>query len=421
MATPRKRVIIIGAGFGGASAASALAGSGLDVLIIDRRNFHLFQPLLYQVATASLDQEAIAYSIRAMVRNLRGVRYQMSEVQNVDFDKKEVLTDDGPVSYDYLIVAAGAVTNFFGNEKIQNHAFDLKKLRDAVALRNHVLENFEDAVTERDPAKRQAMLTFVIVGGGPTGVEFAGALKELIRTALSKDYSELHARQAKVILVESNERLIKSYPPKLSAYAMRRLQRMGVEIKLKTRVSDADSETVTLNDGTIIPAKTLFWAAGVKAAPLADALPTEKVRGGRIPVEADLTIKAHPEAFVIGDMAYREINGEELPQVSPVAMQGGNYVAKAIIAREKGHDVEPFSYFNKGTMAVIGRSSAVADIGGKIMLSGFFAWLAWLFIHIYYLIGFRNRVLTIINWGYTYLLSSSQVRLITRESRDPSG
>lgn len=420
MAKKRKRVVIIGAGFGGIHAAGAMSGSDFDVLILDRRNFHLFQPLLYQVATAALDQESIAYSIRAMVRKMRGVRYQMSEVTNVDFLKKEIATDDGPVSYDYLIVAAGSVTNFFGNEKLAKQCFDLKKLRDAVSLRDHVLEMFEDAVTEHDAAKRQAMLTFVIVGGGPTGVEFAGALRELIRNALTKDYLEVPVRQAKVVLVDPGDRLLKAYPPGLSSYAMRKLQRMGVELKMGHRVMDADEDEVFLKDGTTIPAKTLFWAAGVKAAPISDTLQCAKVNGGRVPVLPDLTVKDHPEVFVIGDMMYLEQNGQALPQVSQVAMQGGVYASKAIMAREKGQEVAPFSYFNKGSMAVIGRSSAVADVLGRVQFQGFAAWLAWLFIHIYYLIGFRNRLTTLISWAYTYLLSSSQVRLITRESRDPS-
>jgi NADH dehydrogenase len=418
-----KRVVIVGMGFGGLEAARNLAGHGLDVLVLDRRNFHLFQPLLYQVATAMLDQETIAHSIRAMVRNWPNVNFRMAEVQNIDLANKRVLTATEPIPYDYLIVAAGSITNFFGNAVLQQHAFDLKQLHDAVALRNHILSVYERASVETDPKMRDSLLTFVIVGGGPTGVEFAGSLSELTHHVLDKDFPELKSQRSRIILVESGKELLSMFPRKLQHYALRRLERMGVEVRLNMRVTNAQADRVFFQDGSEIPAHTLFWGAGVRAAPLAETLNVPKVRGGRISVEPDMRLKEHSEVFVIGDLAYLEQDGAPLPMVAPVAIQQGEYVAGQIagcetaardgVAQPCG---EPFRYNDKGSMAVIGRYSAVG-ISKGVTFRGFSAWLAWLGLHLYYLIGFRNRIAAILNWGYSFLLFDKQVRLITRDTK----
>ncbi len=423
----RKRVVIVGMGFGGLEAARALSKTGLDVVVLDRRNFHLFQPLLYQVATAMLDVETVAHSIRAITRGWKNTRFRMAEVQSVDFQNQRVLANDVAVEYDYLVLAAGSVTNFFGNAEIQRNAFDLKQLHDAVSLRNHILSSYESAAITRDSAEREALMSFVIVGGGPTGVEFAGALSELTQHVLSKDYPELPVKKSRVILIESGGELLSPFDPKLRDYAFKRLQKMGVEVRLNTRVSGVEAQRVLIKDGEPIEARTLFWAAGVRAAPLAEAIQVEKAKGGRVPVSPDLSLPEHPNVFIIGDMANLEQDGATLPMLAPVAMQGGEFVGKTIAEREgKRRDEEPmpktFRYLDKGTMAVIGRYSAVAEVprelfGRELKFQGFTAWLAWLGLHLYYLVGFRNRLAALVNWGYSYLLYDQQVRLITRETK----
>ncbi|ABB33256.1 FAD-dependent pyridine nucleotide-disulfide oxidoreductase [Geobacter metallireducens RCH3] len=407
-----KRVVIIGMGFGGIRAARVLAGKGLDVVLVDRNNYHLFQPLLYQVGTAGLEQESIAYPVRAMAREWRGTRFHLAEVAGVDFPAREVVTGNGRIPYDYLIIGAGSVTNYFGLESVERHAFDLKELVDGERLRNHILTAFERAVVEPDPAKRRALMTFVIVGGGPTGVEFAGALMELVRYVLAKDYPELSVQAARVVLVEAFDRLLAAMPQELQVYTLEKLRAMGVEVLFNARVVDAEPERVILHDGAIIPAHTLFWSAGVKAAPLAATLGVTPKPGGRIPVEPDLTLAGHPEVYVIGDMAHLEQDGAALPMVAPVAMQMGTYAGEAIVAREKGETPKPFRYRDRGSMATIGRSAAVACAFG-MKFRGFSAWLVWLLLHLYYLIGFRNRIVVMLNWIWYYWFHERQVRLIT--------
>lgn len=409
-----KRVVIVGMGFGGLRAARTLAGKGLEVLLLDRQNYHLFQPLLYQVATAALEQEAIAYPIRAMTRRWEGVGFRMTEVCGADFTCRKVFTADGAIDYDYLIIAAGSVTNFFGHREIEQHAYDLKKLNHAVELRNRILTLFEKASRQHDPDRRRACLTFVIVGGGPTGVEFAGALQELIRYVLAKDYPELSLGETRIVLVEATDRLLAPFPEPLRRYTVERLRRMGVEVMLNARVSGTDGNEVRLADGTVIPACTLFWSAGVAAAPLAAALDTPKAGSGRIPVEPDLTLAGHPEVFVVGDMAYLEQDGVPLPMVAPVAMQQGEHAARAILARRLDRPAPPFRYRDKGSMATIGRSSAVAMALDR-NFSGFPAWVVWLALHLMYLVGFRNRILVLLNWAFYYFFHERQVRLITDE------
>jgi NADH dehydrogenase len=407
-----KRVVIVGMGFGGIRAARELSGHGFEIVLVDRNNYHLFQPLLYQVATAGLEQESIAYPLRAMSRHWQGARFHLAEVSSVDFAARQVATNHGPLSYDYLVVGAGSVTNFFGQETVERHSFDLKKLLDAERLRNHILTAFERAVIEPDPARRRALMTFVIVGGGPTGVEFAGALIELVRYVLAKDYPELSVQAARVVLVEAFDRLLSAMPEELQTYTLGKLRSMGVEVLLNARVVDAGPERVSLHDGAVIPAHTLFWSAGVKAAPLADALGMTLAPGGRVPVQPDLSLSAHPEVFVIGDMAWLEQDGAPLPMVAPVAMQMGIHAGRAVISREKGQPVPPFRYSDKGSMATIGKSSAVAMTHG-LKLKGYPAWIAWLLLHLYYLIGFRNRVVVMLNWIWYYWFHERQVRLIT--------
>lgn len=411
-----KRAVIVGMGFGGTRTARILAGQGLEVVLVDRNNYHLFQPLLYQVATAGLEQESIAYPVRAMARQWRGPRFHLAEVTGFDFAAREVVTENSRIPYDYLVVGAGSVTNFFGNAAVERHAFDLKELTDAETLRNHILTAFERAVYEPDPGRRRALMTFVIVGGGPTGVEFAGALIELVRFVLAKDYPELSVQAARVVLVEATDRLLAAMPAELRTYTLDRLRSMGVEVLLNARVVDADPERVTFDDGSIIPAHTLFWSAGVKAAPLAALLQVPQLAGGRIAVEPDLTIPGRPEVYVVGDMAYLEQDGAPLPMVAPVAMQMGLYAGRSILARERGTALPPFRYRDKGSMATIGRSSAVACAYG-MRFSGYSAWLVWLLLHLYYLIGFRNRIVVMLNWIWYYWFHERQVRLITERER----
>jgi NADH:ubiquinone reductase (H+-translocating) len=414
-----KRVVIIGMGFGGLRAAQALGGKGLDVTIIDRRNYHLFQPLLYQVASASLEQESIAYPIRAIVRDWKGVHFRLGEVEGVDFDGRQVRLKDGAVDYDYLIVAAGAATNFFGIKSLEENAFELKLLSQAVRLRNHLLEAFERADKEPDPDRRRAILSFVIIGGGPTGVEFAGALQELIRNELSRDFHRLSMTDTRIILVEAKGALLPALPEKLQQYTVDKLQRMGIEVMLNTQVSGADPEKVLLADGSILPAHTIVWSAGVQAAPLAAILGLPRAAAGRIPVESDLSVAGRSDVFIVGDMAFLEQDGKPLPMVAPVAMQEGEYAGKTILARIKGQTLKPFRYRDKGAMATIGRSTAVANAFG-IKFSGFPAWVVWLGLHLMYLVGFRNRLLVLLNWAYYYFCHAQQIRIITRDARSHS-
>ena len=409
----KKRVVIVGMGFGGIRAARVLAGEGHDVVLVDRNNYHLFQPLLYQVATAGLEQESIAHSVRAMARKWPGTRFYLSEVTGIDFDAREVRTDNGRISYDYLVIGAGSITNYFGLESVERHAFDLKELADGETLRNHILTAFERAVNEPDSARKRALMTFVIVGGGPTGVEFAGALIELVHFVLAKDYPELSIHAARVVLVEAGDRLLASMPEKLRTYTLRKLRSMSVEVLLNARVVDTGPERVIMHDGAVIPSHTLFWSAGVQAAPLAAALDVLPKGAGRIPVEPDLTLPGHPEVFVIGDMAYLEQDGTALPMTAPVAMQMGIYAGRSILARAEGTILSSFRFRDRGSMATIGRNAAVASAYG-MNFRGYLAWLVWLLLHLYYLIGFRNRIVVMLNWVWYYWFHERQVRLITR-------
>lgn len=410
-----KRVIIIGMGFGGLRAARGLAGKGVEVVVVDRRNFHLFQPLLYQVATASLEPEAIAYPIRAAIRDWKGIDFRLGEVTGVDFEKRQVQMQDDVLPYDYLVLAAGGATHYFGMKSIETYSFDLKSLEQSESLRNHIIESFERAAIETDPEKRRALLTFVITGGGPAGVEFAGALKELIDHELSRDFPTLDMAESKVILLEGRDALLAFLPESQRLYTKKRLEDMGIEVHFNTQVSGAEPGKVLLGDGSCIPACTIVWTAGVQASPLAAELGLPRGANGRIRVREDLSIEEHPEVFAIGDIAFLEQDGRPLPMVAPVAMQGGSYVAKAILTRIKGRPSRPFRYHDKGNMATIGRSSAVAYTFG-MKYSGFIAWVLWLFLHLMYLVGFRNRLVVLINWGFYYFHRAMQVRIISEST-----
>ncbi len=413
----KKRVVIAGMGFGGLRAAKVLAGSDVELIMVDRNNYHLFQPLLYQVATAGLEQEAIAYPLRGLTRRWRGASFLLGEICGIDLAGKCLLTDAGRVKYDYLVVAAGSRTNFFGMESVATHAFDLKQLDQAEDLRNHILLMFEHASREPDPIRRKALLTFVVVGGGPTGVEFSGALRELIVHVLSQDHPTIPTADTRIVLVEAADSLLTAMPADLRRYAHQKLISMGVEVLLGNRVVGATAETVELNDGAMITSHTLFWSAGVAAAEVAEYLPgVARGAAGRIVVQPDLSIKEYPEVFVIGDMAYCLEDGSPLPMMAPVASQQGNYAARAIFARLQGRNLPPFRYLDKGAMATIGRSSAVAATAG-FTFSGYTAWLAWLLLHLFYLIGFRNRLVVMMNWTYAYWFQERQVRLITANKR----
>lgn len=407
-------VVIVGMGFGGIAAAHTLAHKDVNVTIIDRRNYHLFQPLLYQVATAGLDQDSIVYPIRAVTRRWPNTRFLMAEVQGVDLEGRRVLTDAGDVPYDYLILAAGSVTNFYGMQRVEAASLRLKTLDESVTLRNHILTMFERATQAVTEQELDELLTFVVVGAGATGVETCGALAELIRDALARDYPSLSVHRARIVLVEALDKVLPMMPPALQEYTARRLQRLGVEIMLGKMVTDADGERVVFKDGSEIRTRTLVWTAGVRASALVDHLPTAKGGAARVRVQPDLSLPEHPEVYVIGDMAYLEReNGECLPMVAPVAKQEGEYVARAILRKECGQEPQgPFKYNDRGFMAIIGRYQAVADPYG-VELKGFPAWMVWLGLHLFFLVGFRNRLIALLNWVYAYAFRDPKVRIIT--------
>ena len=408
------RVVVVGAGFGGLRVAKGLAGVEADVLVVDRHNYHCFQPLLYQVATAGLEPEEIAQPVRQILRGIPNVRFRMASVENIDLEKREITTDDGPISYDYLVLASGSTTHFFGIESVAQKAIGLKYLNQAVEIRNRLLECFEKASAEKDSGIRAAMLTFVVAGGGPTGVEFAGALAELIRLVLVHDYTGLDVKDARVVLVEASRSILSMLAPSLQKAAIRALRQKGVDVRTGAAVKDFDGESVQLADGTSIPTHTLVWAAGVRATAV-DATPSlPPVRGGRIKVEPTLQLTDHPEVYVIGDLAHVEQDGAPLPMVAPVAIQQGELTAKNLRRQIAGLPLERFIFHDKGTMATIGRNAAVCQIG-RLKLTGFPAWVMWLVVHLFQLISLRNRLLVMINWTWDYVFFDRAVRLITRD------
>jgi NADH:ubiquinone reductase (H+-translocating) len=414
----RARVVIVGGGFGGLRAAKALADAPVRVTLVDRRNHHLFQPLLYQVATAALSPADIAHPIRSVLRGQPNVEVILAGVDAIDVTAKEVVLDEdeGRLPYDYLILAAGANHAYFGHDEWATDAPGLKTLEDALDIRRRILTSFEEAEREPDPARREALMTFVVVGGGPTGVEMAGAIAEIARFSLARDFRHIDTRDAKVILIEAGSQLLGAFPDRLSRHALRDLERLGVEVRFGQPVTAIAADAVTVGS-EIIPADTIVWAAGVQASPLGRSLGVELDRAGRVLVNPDLSIPGHPEIFVIGDMAsLKDARGRPLPGVAQVAMQQGAWAAANILRAIEGKPARAFRYRDLGNMATIGRNSAVADIRG-LRLTGFVAWLAWAFVHILNLIGFRNRVLVALQWLWDYLTFQRGARLITEAAR----
>ena len=419
----KPRVIIVGSGFGGLEAAKKLACKDVHVTVIDRTNYHLFQPLLYQVATAALSPADIAAPVRAVLSKCRNVEVILAEVQSVDVDAKKVKTVDLDINYDYLILATGARHSYFGHDEWEKLAPGLKSLEDAIELRRRILLAFEYAEKITDEAARRAALNFVIIGGGPTGVEMAGAIAEISRHTLAKDFRHIDPSQARVILIEGEPRLLAAYPEDLSASARKQLEDLGVEVRTGTRATKLSEAGVQVN-GEFIPCRVKIWAAGNNASFVGKTLGAPVDRVGRVSVNDDLTIPGHPEVQVIGDLAnFPHQTGQPLPGISPVAMQQGRHAARNVLAMTQGRKPQRFRYWDKGTMATIGRNKAVADL--RFMhLSGLPAWLAWLFVHIVFLVGFRNRLVVLFQWAWAYLTFDKGARLITRnfqsEQRPPA-
>lgn len=422
--TETKKILIIGGGFAGLTAAKTFKNQkNFDVTLLDKRNYHLFQPLLYQVATAGLNPADIAVPIRAQFTGADNVKVIWGAARKIDLQNKVVLVRDEhgygasnteiELSYDYIIVACGANHSYFGRSEWEKYAPGLKTLEQATEIRRRILSAFERAENEDSEELQKALLTFVVVGGGPTGVEMAGAIADIAHTVLVKDFRRIDPNSARVILIEAGERVLATFSKKLSFKAQKSLERLGVEVRTGARVSDINQAGVSVGD-EFIPTQTVIWAAGVEAAKL-EWLPEVKTdRSGRIYVEKDLSISGYPNAFVVGDMALVEIDGVQVPGLAPAAIQAGEYVAKVILqdVRMSPQKRTPFRYLNKGSMATIGKKSAIVEMG-KIKMSGPIAWLIWLFIHIFYLIGFKNRISVMAQWTWSYVFSKRGARLIT--------
>ena len=410
----RPRIVIVGAGFGGLAAAKALAGADADVTLVDRRNYHLFQPLLYQVATAGLSPAQIATPIRAIVADAANVRVLMGRVGGIDTARRIVRLGERELAYDYLVLATGARHSYFGRDEWEQAAPGLKKIDDATEIRRRILTAFERAESEDDPEKRRRLLNFVVIGAGPTGVEMAGAIAELARRALARDFRTIDPRQARIVLVEAGPRVLAAFPERLSAWTARALGKLGVEVMLGRAVTACDADGVVVGDERI-PAATVIWAAGVAASPAAKWLGAEADRAGRVKVLSDLSVPGHPEIFAIGDTALSsDEGGKPYPGLAPVAKQQGEYIARLLRARLAGRTpAGPFRYRDRGTMATIGRGAAVARFSERFQLTGFIAWLLWGLVHIFFLIGFRNRFTVLADWMWSYVTFQSGARLIT--------
>jgi len=416
------RVVVVGGGFGGLQAALHLRKAEVELTLVDRRNFHLFQPLMYQLATGALSEGEIAYPLRAIFKHDENVRVMLAEVADLDLEARELhLRSVGSVPapptlpYDTLIIAGGSQYSYFGHEEWREHAAEVKSLESALLVRSHLLSAFEAAEEETDEARRAAWMTFVVVGAGPTGVEMAGQIAELAGDTLRHDFRAIDPRASRILLVEAADRVLTTFPPSLSAKAQRSLEKLGVTVLTERTVTGVDADGVTIDDERI-PSRTVVWAAGVTASGLAGRLAeltgAERDRAGRITVEPDLTLPDHPEVFALGDMV--RLHEGVLPGVAPVAMQQGRYAARVVRDRLRGRDTPAFRYHDKGNLATIGRASAVADLRG-IKLSGFVAWLTWLFVHLFYLIGFQNRVLVLIRWSVSFVTHGRGSRVITVE------
>ena len=412
MSPQHPKVVIVGAGFGGIEAAAALSRVAVDVIVLDRQNHHCFQPLLYQVATAALSPAEIAWPIRHMLRQQRNATVFMAEVEAIDLAGRFVVTSAGPISYDFLVIATGATHSYFGHDDWAKFAPGLKRIEDATRIRRSILLAFERAELTGNDAERQRLLTFVIVGGGATGVEMAGAIAEIARQTLANDFRRIDPRNSRIILLEAGPRVIPTLPEDLSRYAERALTRMGVDVRTSTRVIGCDAGGVDVDHGRI-DASTTIWAAGVVASPAASWLGAAHDRAGRVLVGPDLSVPDHPEVFVIGDAAaVHDDNGEPVPGVAPAAKQMGHYVGRLIAARLAGKSLPPFRYRNLGELATIGRRAAVVKFG-RLHLKGFIGWLFWSLAHIYFLIGVKNRFIVAFTWLWDYLTFQRGARLIT--------
>jgi NADH dehydrogenase len=408
-------IVIVGAGFGGMEAAQRLAKAPVRITLIDKQNYHLFQPLLYQVAIAGLVPSQIAYPLRTIFRHQKNLTFQMGEVTGIDLKARYIKMNGSIIAYDYLILAVGGETNFFGMRSIRQNGLQLKNIESAIGTRNHLLKMFEQASREADEAKRRALLTFIVVGGGPTGVETAGALAELITHVMAKDYPQMDLREVRVLLIEAGEAVMPSYPSPLRKATFDLLRGKHVDIMLNAKLTDYDGEKITLGNGEQIPTQTLIWTAGVCASELADQLGVRQAAASRVVTEATLQLPNYPEAFVIGDAAYLvNGDGQPLPMLATVAQQEARVAAKNIQKMLKGGSPEAFHYKDPGLLATIGRNAAVARIWG-LSFHGFIAWAIWVVLHIYRLIGFRNRLVVLINWAWDYFFYDNQVRLITKE------
>jgi NADH dehydrogenase len=411
-ASPRRRVVIVGGGFGGLQCAKALRGESVDVLLVDQRDFHLFTPLLYQVASCLLNPSEIAAPLRKVFRGAPNVRFRQGEVVHVDLQGKHLtLGDSTRLDYDVCVIATGSVTNYYGNTTVARHSLELKDLGEALRLRNHVLETFERATTTLDPAARDRLLTFCIVGAGPTGVEYAGALGEFVRLVVPAEYPELSASSVRIILLEGGDRVLPSFKPRLSDYTRRQLELRGVDVRTNVLVDSADDAGVVLHDGTEITTATIVWTAGVHSANVVD----ESNR--RITVDDHFRVEGAKDAYAIGDVAAgRARDGTTLPMLSPPAMQAGRYVAHEIV---HGPGPRAFRYRDKGTLATIGRTSAVGQVG-PFTFTGFIGWIVWLVVHFYYLIGFENRLRVLLRWAWYYVRLDRPVRIIIRAHPPPT-
>jgi NADH:ubiquinone reductase (H+-translocating) len=407
------RVVVIGAGFAGINAAKSLAMAPVSVTVVDRKNHHTFQPLLYQVALAVLSPAEIASPVRTVLRHSRNTEVLLGQVSGFDLEKRLVRLEGLELPYDYLIVGAGATHAYFGHPEWEEFAPGLKTLEDAIEIRRRVLMAFETAEREVIAGHACPPLTFVVVGGGPTGVELAGAIADIAGRHLRKEFRAIDPRQSKIILLEGGPRVLPVYPEDLSASAQRQLESMGVEVRTNAMVTNIDADSVSIGKEKI-PAAVILWGAGVSASPLGKMLGVPTDRAGRVIVQPDLTVSGHPEVFVVGDLASaKRRNGQPVPGVAPAAIQMGKFAARQIARTIAGKPREPFEYLDKGSLATIGRSHAIADFPGKIHISGYFAWLAWLFIHLLFLIGFRNRFFVMIEWAWAYFTYNHGARLIT--------
>jgi NADH dehydrogenase len=413
------RVVIVGAGFGGLTAARALAGAPVRLTVVDRRNHHLFQPLLYQVATASLSPGDIAYPIRAILRRQKNAEVLLADAVAVEPASREVVLADGRLPYDFLIVATGARHAYFGHGDWEKYAPGLKSLEDALEIRRRILLAFEKAEREPDARKRKSLLTFLLVGGGPTGAELAGAIGEISRHELTSEFRAIDPRDARIVLVEAGPRLLPTFPPELAEKAAASLRKLGVEVRTGAAVTAVGDGFAEIG-AERLEAGTIFWAAGVAASPLARSLGVPLDRAGRVSVAPDLSVPAHPEIFVIGDLAaFPHQTGQPLPGVAQVAIQQGRHAARNILASVRGRDRTPFHYKDPGNLAVLGRGSAIADLP-RVRLSGFPAWLVWCFVHILFLIGFRNRFMVLSEWAWAFLTGKRAARLITGDIEGPA-